>query len=82
LGTRYLKPEQNFGKTKSDWQQGISFTTKNGNIAFMENDIDDTTSPFEVRLGWITKFTKISLILKHLKKEKKHGLGRKLFLSN
>ena len=42
------------------------------------NDIDDTTSPFEAGLGWITKFTKDFVNSEALEKEKKHGLERKL----
>ena len=42
------------------------------------NDIDDTTSPFEAGLGWITKFTKDFVHSETLEKEKKHGLERKL----
>lgn len=42
------------------------------------NDIDDTTSPFEAGLGWITKFTKDFVNSEALEKEKQHGLERKL----
>lgn len=42
------------------------------------NDIDDTTSPLEAGLGWITKFTKDFVNSEALEKEKKHGLERKL----
>ncbi|WP_339629599.1 glycine cleavage system aminomethyltransferase GcvT [uncultured Maribacter sp.] len=42
------------------------------------NDIDDTTSPFEAGLGWITKFTKDFVNSEALEKEKKHGPERKL----
>ncbi|WP_298504588.1 glycine cleavage system aminomethyltransferase GcvT [uncultured Maribacter sp.] len=42
------------------------------------NDINDTTSPFEAGLGWITKFTKEFVNSKALSEEKKHGLKRKL----
>jgi aminomethyltransferase len=34
------------------------------------NDIDDTTSPIEAGLGWITKFTKDLLIAPLLKNKK------------
>lgn len=42
------------------------------------NDIDDTTSPIEAGLGWITKFTKEFINSEALKKEKEHGPERKL----
>jgi aminomethyltransferase len=37
------------------------------------NDIDDTTSPLEAGLGWITKFTKDFINSENLKKEKEQG---------
>ena len=42
------------------------------------NDIDDTTSPLEAGLGWITKFTKNFTAKDILEKQKKDGVGRKL----
>jgi len=42
------------------------------------NDIDDTTSPIEAGLGWITKFTKDFINAENLKKEKEEGPKRKL----
>ena len=42
------------------------------------NDIDDTTSPIEAGLGWITKFTKDFVNSEALKKEKEEGAKRKL----
>lgn len=42
------------------------------------NDIDDTTSPFEAGLGWITKFTKDFVNSEALAKEKEEGPKRKL----
>ncbi|PKQ46795.1 glycine cleavage system aminomethyltransferase GcvT [Confluentibacter flavum] len=42
------------------------------------NDIDDTTSPLEAGLGWITKFTKNFTNSEALKAEKEHGPKRKL----
>jgi aminomethyltransferase len=42
------------------------------------NDIDDTTSPFEAGLGWITKFTKKFTNSEALEDEKRRGLERKL----
>ncbi|MDC3388011.1 glycine cleavage system aminomethyltransferase GcvT [Flavobacteriaceae bacterium] len=42
------------------------------------NDINDTTSPIEAGLGWITKFTKDFINSEELKKEKERGSERKL----
>ncbi|MGB3464308.1 MAG: glycine cleavage system aminomethyltransferase GcvT [Cyclobacteriaceae bacterium] len=42
------------------------------------NDIDDTTSPLEAGLGWITKFTKDFVNSEALKKQKEEGVSRKL----
>ena len=42
------------------------------------NDIDDSTSPFEAGLGWITKFTKDFVNSEALKAQKEAGPSRKL----
>jgi aminomethyltransferase len=42
------------------------------------NDIDDTTSPLEAGLGWITKFTKDFTAKEILEAQKKEGIERKL----
>lgn len=42
------------------------------------NDIDDTTSPLEGGLGWITKFTKDFTNRPQLEKQKTEGITRKL----
>ena len=42
------------------------------------NDIDDTTSPIEAGLGWITKFTKEFTNCEALEDEKRRGPERKL----
>ncbi|TXD48350.1 glycine cleavage system aminomethyltransferase GcvT [Polaribacter sp. IC073] len=42
------------------------------------NDIDDTTSPIEAGLGWITKFTKDFVNAEALAKQKEHKPERKL----
>jgi len=42
------------------------------------NDINDTTSPIEAGLGWITKFTKKFTNSEALKKQKERGPDRKL----
>lgn len=42
------------------------------------NDIDDTTSPLEAGLGWVTKFTKDFVNADALRKQKEEGVSRKL----
>ena len=42
------------------------------------NDINDSTSPIEAGLGWITKFTKDFVNSENLKKQKEEGVSRKL----
>jgi len=42
------------------------------------NDIDDTTSPIEAGLGWITKFTKDFTNSEAIKAEKERGIENKL----
>ncbi|TAH21139.1 MAG: glycine cleavage system aminomethyltransferase GcvT [Cytophagales bacterium] len=42
------------------------------------NDIDDTTSPIEAGLGWVTKFTKQFTNADAIKKQKEEGVSRKL----
>jgi len=42
------------------------------------NDINDSTSPIEAGLSWITKFTKEFTNSENLKRQKEHGPERKL----
>jgi len=42
------------------------------------NDIDDTTSPIEAGLGWVTKFTKNFVNSENLAVQKQEGVSRKL----
>ncbi|WP_432709209.1 glycine cleavage system aminomethyltransferase GcvT [Pedobacter sp.] len=42
------------------------------------NDIDDTTSPLEAGLGWVTKFTKNFTNSEALKAQKEAGVSKKL----
>ena len=42
------------------------------------NDINDTTSPHEAGLGWVTKYTKDFINSKNLKAQKEAGVTRKL----
>lgn len=42
------------------------------------NDIDDTTSPLEAGLGWVTKFSKDFVNSEVLKQQKEQGISKKL----
>lgn len=42
------------------------------------NDIDDTTSPLEAGLGWVTKFTKPFINSENLQRQKEQGVSKKL----
>lgn len=42
------------------------------------NDIDDTTSPIEAGLGWVTKFTKDFVNAEFIKQQKENGVTKKL----
>lgn len=42
------------------------------------NELNDTTSPLEAGLGWITKFTKQFINSENLKKQKEKGVEKKL----
>lgn len=42
------------------------------------NDIDETTSPLEAGLGWITRFTKDFVNAEQLKRQKEEGVKKKL----
>ncbi|NOQ92163.1 MAG: glycine cleavage system aminomethyltransferase GcvT, partial [Flavobacteriaceae bacterium] len=42
------------------------------------NDINDTTSPIEAGLGWITKFSKEFTNSENLLKQKEEGVSRRL----
>jgi aminomethyltransferase len=42
------------------------------------NDIDDTTSPLEAGLGWVTKFSKEFTNSKQLEQQKQNGITKKL----
>ena len=42
------------------------------------NDIDDTTSPIEAGLGWITRFSKHFVNDKNIRKQQEEGVVRKL----
>jgi aminomethyltransferase len=47
-------------------------------FALYGNDIDDSTSPIEAGLGWITKFSKDFINADYLKKQKESGPKKKL----
>lgn len=86
----YLKNEHIEQVWDSVFQAGASFGIKPIGLAARDtlrlemgfclygNDIDDTTSPIEAGLGWITKFTKDFVDSDFLKKQKEEGVKRKL----
>jgi aminomethyltransferase len=45
---------------------------------FFGNDINDSTSPIEAGLGWITKFSKEFTNSENLKIQKENGVAKKL----
>ena len=47
-------------------------------VCLYGNDIDDTTSPIEAGLGWITKFSKDFVAKDIIEAQKKKGVSRKL----
>ena len=51
------------------------FTSEMG-MCLYGNDIDDTTSPLEAGLGWITKFSKDFVSSQILAKQKEDGLNK------
>lgn len=75
---------------KSVFEAGAAFGIKPAGLAARDtlrlemgfclygNDIDDTTSPIEAGLGWITKFTKEFTNSAALKTQKEEGVKRKL----
>jgi aminomethyltransferase len=86
----YVKNEHIEQVWDSVFQAGASFGIKPIGLAARDtlrlemgfclygNDIDDTTSPLEAGLGWITKFTKDFVDSDFLKKQKEEGVTRKL----
>ncbi|SEL96651.1 aminomethyltransferase [bacterium A37T11] len=42
------------------------------------NDIDDSTSPIEAGLGWVTRFTKDFVNSKEIKRQKEEGVSQRL----
>lgn len=86
----YVKNEHIEQVWDSVFQAGASFGIKPIGLAARDtlrlemgfclygNDIDDTTSPLEAGLGWITKFTKDFVDCDFLKKQKEEGVKRKL----
>jgi aminomethyltransferase len=86
----YVKNEHIEQVWDSVFQAGASFGIKPIGLAARDtlrlemgfclygNDIDDTTSPLEAGLGWITKFTKDFVDSDFLKKQKEEGVTKKL----
>ncbi|WP_292891689.1 glycine cleavage system aminomethyltransferase GcvT [Nonlabens sp.] len=75
---------------KKVFEAGASFGIKPAGLAARDtlrlemgyclygNDIDETTSPFEAGLGWVTKFTKPFVNYEQLQNHKENGVDRKL----
>jgi aminomethyltransferase len=86
----YVKNEHIEQVWDSVFQAGASFGIKPIGLAARDtlrlemgfclygNDIDDTTSPLEAGLGWITKFTKDFVDSDFLKNQKEEGVTKKL----
>jgi len=86
----YVKNEHAAKLWNAVFQAGESFKIKPIGLAARDtlrlemgfclygNDIDDTSSPLEAGLGWITKFTKDFIDADFLKNQKETGLTRKL----
>lgn len=86
----YCKNEQAEAIWHAVFQAGASFNIQPIGLAARDtlrlemgfclygNDIDDTTSPLEAGLGWITKFTKDFVDADFLKTQKENGVTKKL----
>ena len=56
LWRQYLKPGKSMVLNQSDWVPRDTLRLEMGYCLY-GHDIDDSTSPVEAGLGWITKFT-------------------------
>jgi aminomethyltransferase len=86
----YMKNENAEGIWNAIFKAGANFGIKPIGLAARDtlrlemgfclygNDINDTTSPIEAGLGWITKFTKDFVNAEALKKQKEEGVTKKL----
>ena len=86
----YCKNEQAIKIWNKVFEAGIEYNIKPIGLAARDtlrlemgyclygNDINETTSPIEAGLGWITKFTKEFTNSHYLKKEKENGPEKKL----
>lgn len=86
----YCKNNQATSIWKQIFEAGASFGIKPIGLAARDtlrlemgfclygNDINDTTSPLEAGLGWITKFTKEFTNSEFLKQQKETGVSKKL----
>lgn len=88
----YVANEEGEKLWKALWEAGAEFGLKNIGLGARDtlrlekgfclygNDIDDTTSPIEAGLGWITKFAEGKEFIDRavLEKQKAEGVGRKL----
>lgn len=86
----YMKNDQAEAIWKAVFKAGAAYDIKPCGLAARDtlrlemgfclygNDIDDSTSPIEAGLGWITKFTKDFVNSEELKAQKENGVSRKL----
>ena len=66
-----------YGITNAGYRAIESLRLEKG-FCLYGNEIDESTSPLEAGLGWITKFSKRFINIDNLKKQKEEGLERKL----
>ncbi|WP_306350254.1 glycine cleavage system aminomethyltransferase GcvT [Flavobacterium sp. '19STA2R22 D10 B1'] len=86
----YFKNEDAEAIWKAVFEAGAAFGIKPVGLAARDtlrlemgfclygNDINDTTSPIEAGLGWITKFDKDFVNAEDIKSQKENGVARKL----
>jgi len=86
----YMKNEAAEAVWKAVFEAGEAFNIKPCGLASRDtlrlemgfclygNDIDDTTSPIEAGLSWITKFSKDFVNAEALKSQKENGVSKKL----
>ncbi len=82
FGINYLKLGKNLELYQLDWACRDSLRLEMGYCLY-GNDIDQTTSPLEAGLGWITKLKKGEFIGRDvLMKQKENGIKNKLSSTN
>ena len=78
-GRQFLKIRWTAYGIKTDWTCCARDTLRlEMGYCLYGNDIDDTTSPLEAGLGWITKFSKDFTAKEIIENQKKKAVQRKL----